>query len=438
MGVFASALTLLSALALSEDSRHVVSFDVRDPVVVADEGGYRLYSKRLDGRWDERWSDDLVRWSVNPTVVEKPVCPKNALALTNAVLDKILSGVSDKIFMAHDGRILLPRLGPQGDGHLRIYELINKKGILTLDLTREIPETARTCVEDWPVACDEVESVPNEPPSFLPKGRKFKLIWNDEFNGESLDRSKWSYRTNFWGKRFLAFADHGAEVKGGKVHLPVMFENGQYCSPHLQTGEVVWDFPQKACGWGFWPFPKRAPAKFSHKYGYYECRCRLQQKSGWWSAFWLQAPAIGGTLDPKHSGVELDIMESFHPGQVLPSCFHYNGYGYDYKGFKSDRSEGDAAAHGGRGIMLDKSEYHVFGCLWEPDGYTMYVDGRQKDVKVGRGPGEAVSDVEQFILISTECKWYRNEHATGKGVPELKDALGDEFIVDYVRVYDME
>ena len=26
---------------------------------------------------------------------------------------------------------------------------------------------------------------------------------------------------------------------------------------------------------------------------------------------------------------------------------------------------------------------------------------------------------------------------TGKGVPELKSALGDEFIVDYVRVYDI-
>lgn len=26
---------------------------------------------------------------------------------------------------------------------------------------------------------------------------------------------------------------------------------------------------------------------------------------------------------------------------------------------------------------------------------------------------------------------------TGKGVPELESALGDEFLVDYVRVYDM-
>ena len=24
-----------------------------------------------------------------------------------------------------------------------------------------------------------------------------------------------------------------------------------------------------------------------HRYGYYECRCRLQQMPGWWSAFWM-------------------------------------------------------------------------------------------------------------------------------------------------------
>ena len=28
-----------------------------------------------------------------------------------------------------------------------------------------------------------------------------------------------------------------------------------------------------------------ARPKFMHRYGYYECRCRLQQKAGWWSAF---------------------------------------------------------------------------------------------------------------------------------------------------------
>jgi len=51
--------------------------------------------------------------------------------------------------------------------------------------------------------------------------------------------------------------------------------------------------------------------------------------------------------------------------------------------------------------------------------------------------GEAVSQTEEFVLLTTEAKWYRNDRMTGKPVPELDAALGDEFLVDFVRVYDV-
>ena len=51
-----------------------------------------------------------------------------------------------------------------------------------------------------------------------------------------------------------------------------------------------------------------------------------------------------------------------------------------------------------------------------------------------KGAGATGSD-----LISIEAKWFRNNRMTGKGVPELEEAVaaGDEFLVDYVRVYDI-
>lgn len=88
-------------------------------------------------------------------------------------------------------------------------------------------------------------------------------------------------------------------------------------------------------------------------------------------------------------------------------------------------------------LALDKTKFHVFGLLWEPDGYTIFIDGKQHGPKVGRGKGEAVSETEEFILLTTEAKWYRKNHMTGKGVKELEDAIGDEFLVDFVRVYDI-
>lgn len=287
-------------------------------------------------------------------------------------------------------------------------------------------------LEEYPLATREVKSVEGEGASLLPEGKSFRLVWNDEFNGSSLDLSKWGYRTNFWGKPAHWFAkpeDGCVEVKDGKIHLKLKkLPNGQFVSPQLQTGAVMWDTPAMENPPGFWWLGKREPSKFTHRYGYYECRARLQQESGWWSAFWMQSEQQGCTVDPSISGIEHDIMESFSPGEILPACFHYNGYGPDYKSFRVP----DCPRNELSMLRLDKTQYHVFGFLWEPDGYSLYVDGRLR----GKG-GTDVSAIPEFILLTTECKWYRNNRMTGKGVPQLESAAAacDEFIVDWVRVY---
>ena len=284
-----------------------------------------------------------------------------------------------------------------------------------------------------------VQSVKDRAPSLLPAGRNFKLVWNDEFDGTSLDTSKWSYRTNFWGRRahwFAAPEDNAVEVKDGLCRLKLVKRpDGQFVSPQLQTGELLWDIPVLESPKSFWYFPGREKPKFMHRYGYYECRCRLQQLPGWWSAFWMQTPMQGASLDPGAAGIEHDIMESFEPGVVIPHCFHYNGYGADYKNFRTPRVKKSAEAS----VNVDKTQFHVFGMLWEPDGYTLYIDGVQHGPKVGQGPGEAVSHTDEFVLITTEAKWFRNNRMTGKGVKELEAsaAAGDSFDVDYVRVYDI-
>ena len=292
-------------------------------------------------------------------------------------------------------------------------------------------------IEDFPMECEGAATVDGREPSLLPKGRKFKLVWNDEFDGDRLDCTKWGYRTNFWGRSAHWFAtpeDNAVEVKDGVLRLKLVKRpDGQFVSPQLQTGEIVWDTPFVHDPNGFWPLAKREKPKFVHRYGYYECRCRLQQKPGWWSAFWMQAPMQGASLDARRAGIEHDIMESFEPGKVIPHCFHFNGYGAERVSFRVPRVKTNAAAT----IALDKTQYHVFGLLWEPDGYTLYVDGRRHGPKVGKGANEAVSETEEFILLTTEAKWFRKNHMTGPGDPALPDALGDDFAVDYVRVYDI-
>ena len=302
------------------------------------------------------------------------------------------------------------------------------------------------------VVCREATPVSGRAPSLLPPGKDFRLVWHDEFDGASLDFSKWSYRTNYWGRRALWYAtaeDGCVELRDGICFLRVRrLPNGQYVSPQLQTGGLMWDIPRIEHPRTMWSLPPLDKPKFEHRYGYYECRCRLQREKGWWSAFWMQSASQGVTHDPGRSGVESDIMEAFEPGTVSTHCFHYNGTGADHRRFDSYRCTADGKKIVSAEVQsrikaaemnMGSDEFHVYGLLWEPDGYTVFIDGRQSGAKVGAGPGEAVSHTPQFILVSTEVKGYRLNKATGVHDPDIETAAskGDNFAVDYVRVFDI-
>ena len=81
-------------------------------------------------------------------------------------------------------------------------------------------------------------------PSYLPEG-EWKLVWADEFDGTELDRTKWDFRLNFWGKPFDAYTDQGV-VLDGKSHIELhrTEKDGRYVSPQLQTGSNSFDIPK--------------------------------------------------------------------------------------------------------------------------------------------------------------------------------------------------
>ena len=267
-------------------------------------------------------------------------------------------------------------------------------------------------------------AVRDHEPSLLPDGN-WKLVWNDEFDGTELDRTKWDYRLSMMGKRHPAWTDKGVHLDGkSNAVFSILLEDGRPVSSQLQTGYNFMDEPVVATKFGHdalqWNIGKLKNNLYTHTYGYYECRCRLQQKpEGWWSAFWVQSPIIGASLDPAETGTELDIMECFHHGIVAGHNAFTGGYGLDNK----------RAAVGGV-KDLDMTVFHRFGMKWDEAGYTFYIDGREDghiDQYISRRP--------EFILISTEVKGYR--HEAHQPVKEAFDIIGkDEFIVDYVRVFD--
>ena len=281
--------------------------------------------------------------------------------------------------------------------------------------------------------------IDNHEPSLLPDG-EWKLVWSDEFDGDKLDETKWSFRLNYWGKPNPAYTDQGVIVKDGCVELHRTERDGLYVSPQLQTGSNSFDVPISGSGnhWGsdrIWNIGHLSESKFEHRFGYYECRCKLQREPDvMWSSFWMQSPSIGTRFNPKWCGVENDIMEHFFTGKCSSGNI-YGGYG--------DQFTNEGRAH----YDLEETEdgFHRFGMLWTEDEYVFYCDGKE----VSRCNG-AVSHVPQFILLTTEIRGYRNntplkvgEHSTNyrsirEGTIErVSDTFTDDaFIVDYVRVFD--
>lgn len=263
--------------------------------------------------------------------------------------------------------------------------------------------------------------------SVLPEGN-WEMVWNDEFDGKELDRSKWDYRLHMMGQRWMSWTDKGVHLDGNSnAVFTLLNEDGQLRCSQLQTGYNFMDAPSnkeftinttdeggEKLKWKIGPMKK---SMFLHGPGYYECRCRLQQKEGWWCAFWIQSPVIGCDLDEKVSGVEIDILESFKPGKIQYHNVFARGYGEDMIRYKVGGFEGAST-----------EEFHRFGLLWDETGYTFYVDGKE-DGKIE----QLVTARPEFILLSTEVKGYRK---TFKPVPEAWDSVGDTFLVDYVRVFE--
>ncbi len=261
-------------------------------------------------------------------------------------------------------------------------------------------------------------------PSFVPKERDWKLVWSDEFDGSELDSTKWDYRMSMMGKVHPAWTDKGVHLDGNSNAVFTMIEeDGRPVSSQLQTGYNFMDTPIESTKFGQdclqWNIGKLHEDKFTKKFGYFECRCKLQQKRGWWSAFWIQSPIIGASLDWEETGAEVDIMESWRPGEIGRHAVYTGGYGLDNKKAATEN------VHKG----LDLDVYHTFGLLWDENGYTFYIDGKE-DGHID----QYVSKRPEFILLTTEVNGYRK--ADHQPTDEARAAVGDTFIVDYVRVFE--
>ena len=149
------------------------------------------------------------------------------------------------------------------------------------------------------------------------------------------------------------------------------------------------------------------------KYGYYECRAKLQKSPGVWAAFWIQSTEISKGEDPAIFGAEIDILEFFKKlGTDIVSHNVHWAYGPNQRTTRGMQSYLKGVSEG----------FHTFGLEWTPEKYIFYVDG-YKFYEVTQG----ISHIEEYMILSMEYPSAREE---------IKNTVfPDVFIVDYVKVY---
>ena len=271
-----------------------------------------------------------------------------------------------------------------------------------------------------------IYEVKDHAPSLLPDGMEFELVWADEFDAPELDTNKWDYRLCMMGKRHPSWTDKGVTFENSCAVFKIFEEDGEIVTSQLQTGYNFMDQPVESSKfWGQdlqWPIGRLRDNKFTKRYGYFECRCRTQQKPGWWSAFWLQSPMIGASKDAKLAGAEVDVLESFTPGTINKHTIVTGGYGLDMKYIQTGRQD-----------PISTDEFHTFGVLWTEDKYVFYIDG-EEDGMIDQN----VSGVPLFILISAETNGYRFNPKRPTEEAMAAARAGDTFLVDHVRVFDIK
>lgn len=257
----------------------------------------------------------------------------------------------------------------------------------------------------------------------------YDLVWADEFEGTTIDESKWSFQIGNgcdisenlcgWGNNELqwytdrkenAFISNGNLVIRARKEIPFYLGQHQYTSARIITKNK-----------GDW------------RYGRMEVRAKTPRGRGLWPAIWMLSTDEAYGTWPR-SG-EIDIMElRGHRPESMFSTIHY---GHDYWRFLSGRTDLESGDF--------SQDFHVFAVQWKENCMQFFVDGKQvRDFELDLTQQIiAESSITPSATLPTTWPFQERFHmllnvAVGGNFPGNPDAstlFPQEMKVDYVRVY---
>ena len=288
-------------------------------------------------------------------------------------------------------------------------------------------------------------------PSSVASG--YKMTWHDEFDGNTLDTTKWGYQYGCFDpaqRSQVNYTDspENVSVRDGYLNLTARYSptktkwDGTQIPRTCKDGSTVYDAPftsgmittktkdgtvlYAAPGTGF----------------YAEARIKLPTARSSWSSFWGT-----GTKGGWPGNGEIDIFESkgYDPS-FLMSNIHTPRVGNPKK-----TQQHQGMMHGD--TATSQSEFHTYGVLKTADAIEFYFDGqmthrvKMQDMKGASNPfadpeNNLVLKLNQMVggsYLAKHDNWSDKTYVdASKFADDYKsaDGAGSTMYVDYVRVYE--
>ncbi len=217
------------------------------------------------------------------------------------------------------------------------------------------------------------------PPSSL---NGWNMVFNDEFEGTQLDKSKWNPTYN-WGHTHNHRAycvEENVSVSNGKLIIKGEAKRHPQAPATCKNGDKTYslDYTSGAID---------TRGKFEVKYGYIEGRFKMPKQLGTWPAFWT----LQDGWPP-----EIDIFEVPHSRTDHHYYLHYTKTDwYAQHGSAWDHEASFGGVHKGP----DKSaDFHNYGMEWDDKYMRFYFD--DKLVASYNRPAELSQTTAQYIIVN--------------------------------------
>jgi beta-glucanase (GH16 family) len=252
-----------------------------------------------------------------------------------------------------------------------------------------------------PEATPELEATP------IPVPDGWELVWHDEFDGEEIDETNWTYDLGGWGwgngeaQNYTDRAEN-ARLEDGLLIIEARqerYEGSYYTSARLKT-EGLQEF----------------------QYGRIEARIKVPAGRGLWPAFWMLGSNFSEVGWPDCG--EIDIMEYIgREPDLIMGTIHGPGYSGALGLSKWNRQDYDIA-----------DEFHTYAIEWDEEQITWFFDDEEYSTYTRSDVGEREWPFDQpfFIILNLAVG------GTLPGPVGLDTIFPAQVLVDYVRVFQQE